>query len=326
MFQWSVRWWIAEQSAARLLLSALGALALFAAIVAVGQALTRRAPSGVSSRLGDAHGMVNAWLEALRPSVGSGDLQVQAGNTSQEALATVTSVVGSLVPAIAIGVVFIRLFSVRPFVWRSKAAVCLASECDFAEYAHAHQRSSDAMITVRFYNRFYKLAMVDLRCRVYLRYLARSVDGSLVLRKVALKQLNGRGEPDEERSWPSLELGSPFTAWIPLDAPVPCLPVTAIQGHRVPDDPEVKLHVRLTAKIVGMGIEVVDERWFTLGAHDMEIGRFVPVRPAPGMAVRDWDGWQDFDEVRPLPAAGTQASLAHRAASRLRGRGRRGTH
>jgi hypothetical protein len=42
--------------------------------------------------------------------------------------------------------------------------------------------------------------------------VVRMVDGSLVLREVALKQLNGRGEPDEERSWPSLELGSPFTA------------------------------------------------------------------------------------------------------------------
>lgn len=52
--------------------------------------------------------------------------------------------------------------------------------------------------------------------------------------------------------------------------------------------------VRPTARAVGLGSEVADERWFDLDAArgDFELGRFVPLKADPERDVWQWEGWQ----------------------------------
>lgn len=59
----------------------------------------------------------------------------------------------------------------------------------------------------------------------------------------------------------------------------------------------MKLLVRLTARTVGLGTEVADERWFDLEGGDFELGRFVPLQPDLDKDVWRWEGWADFDGV-----------------------------
>lgn len=96
-----------------------------------------------------------------------------------------------------------------------------------------------------------------------------------------------------------MERGAPFTVWIPVDAPVPRLPFTRIQGKDLSGSQGVRLLVRLTARTVGMGTEIVDERWFDLDGDDFETGRFVPLQPDLGQDVWTWRGWAEFDGLLP---------------------------
>ncbi|WP_434596720.1 hypothetical protein [Streptomyces sp. A5-4] len=101
-----------------------------------------------------------------------------------------------------------------------------------------------------------------------------------------------------------MERGAPFTVWIPVDAPVPELPFTEIQGKDLSAATDVRLLVRLTARTVGLGTEVADERWFELregSTCGFELGRFVPLEADVDRDVWSWDGWRDFDGLLPEP-------------------------
>jgi hypothetical protein len=206
------------------------------------------------------------------------------------------------VPAVLLGIVLIKMFALRPFVWRQRASISHAWTADFPGYSRRHAGSEDAIIAVRFYNRFDNLSVVDLRARAHLRYLERSPhDGSLVIYKQWLKVLDAQGEPADERYWLAVERGAPFTVWIPVEAPVAELPFRRIQGKELSGSYGVKLLVRLTARTVGLGTEVADERWFDLEAGDFELGRFVPLQPDLDKDVWRWEGWTDFDALEPHP-------------------------
>ncbi len=135
-------------------------------------------------------------------------------------------------PPCSLGFVLIKMFALRPFVWRRRASISHAWSADFPGYSRAHATSSDAIIAIRFYNRFDNLSVVDLHARAHLRYLERSPhDGSLVIYKKWLKVLDEKGEAADERCWLAVERGAPFTVWIPVEAPVTELPFDRIQGR-----------------------------------------------------------------------------------------------
>lgn len=299
-YRTSVRWWIAGRTVHALFLMTLGALTLLAAAIAVVWTLTEKSPRSVSERLSDGEGLLNLALEALRACVGTDSLSPEHDSSAHQLLATLASLTGALAPAVVLGIVLIKLFALRPFVWRRRASVSHAWAADFPGYARMHAESEDAIIAVRFYNHLDNLSVVDLKARVHLRYLERSPhDGSLVIYKKWLRVLDEKGEPADERSWLAVERGAPFTVWIPVDAPVPQLPVSEIQGKDLSRSHGAKLLVRLTARTVGMGTEVVDERWFDLGGDDFETGRFVPLEPNLEKDVWTWRGWRDFDRLLP---------------------------
>ncbi|MGW4033782.1 hypothetical protein ACWEFL_31550 [Streptomyces sp. NPDC004838] len=274
-------------------------MTLAVAIAAV-WTLTEKSSKGVKDRFSDGDALLNLSLEALRACVGTDNLNPGEGSVMQQSLATVASLTGALVPAVLLGIVLIKLFALRAFIWRRRVSVSHAWAADFPGYARLHATSDHAILAVRFYNRFDNLSVVDLRARAHLRFLEPSPnDGSLVIYKKWLKVLDEKGEPADERSWLAVERGAPFTVWIPVEAPVPRLPVQKIQGKDLSASRGAKLLVRLTARTIGMGTEVVDERWFDLDADDFEIGRFIPVEADLMKDVWGWRGWQGFDELLP---------------------------
>ncbi|MEV6696509.1 hypothetical protein AB0M68_04980 [Streptomyces sp. NPDC051453] len=301
-FRTSVRWWIAARTVHALLLMTLGALAGLSVAIAAVWTLTEHSARSMAERFSDKERLFDLSLNALRACVGTDNLAPEPDSTAHQLLATVASVTGSLVPAVLLGVVLIKMFALRPFVWRQRASISHAWTADFPSYSRTHANSNDAIIAVRFYNRFNNLSVVDLRARAHLRYLEESPhDGSLVIYKQWLKVLDAQGEPADERSWLAVERGAPFTVWIPVAAPVPELPFRRIQGKDLSRSHGVKLLVRLTARTVGLGTEVADERWFDLAAGGFELGRFVPLQPDLDKDVWQWRGWAGFDGLMPPP-------------------------
>ncbi|MFJ4829965.1 hypothetical protein ACIP79_08620 [Streptomyces sp. NPDC088747] len=280
------------------MLMTLGALAGLSVVVAVLWTLTEHSPRSVEQRFSSVERLFDLSLTVLRACVGTDNLEPEPDSTAHQLLATFASVTGALAPAVLLGIVLIKLFALRPFVWRKRASVSHAWTADFPGYSRDHADSEDAIIAVRFYNRFDNLSVVDLRARAHLRYLEHSPhDGSMVIYKQWLRVLDAKGEPAEERSWLAVERGAPFTVWIPVEAPVTELPFRHIQGKDLAGSHGVKLLVRLTARTVGLGTEVADERWFDLEAGDFELGRFVPLQPDLDRDVWHWEGWSHFDGV-----------------------------
>ncbi|MCL2732853.1 MAG: hypothetical protein FWE15_22875 [Actinomycetia bacterium] len=281
---------------------ALGVLSSLAVTIALLWTFTDGSGSGHAGRSYDARNLLDLSMAALRACVGTDNLSPEPDNTAHQALATLASVTGALVPAVLLGIALVKVFSLRPFVWRRRASIAPAATVDFAEYAAREAGTDHAVIAVRFYNKFDNLTVVDLRARAHLRFLERSPhDGSLVIYKKSLQVLDEKGESADERYWLAVERGAPFTVWIPVGAPVVSLPFTHIQGKDLTSSEGVKLLVRITARTVMLGTEVADDRWFDLAGDDFELGRFVPLRPDLGQDVWQWEGWPRFDHVLPPP-------------------------
>ncbi|MGW5732854.1 MULTISPECIES: hypothetical protein [Streptomyces] len=279
---------------------ALGALTGLAVAIAVVWTLTEESARGLGQRFGDVAGLLDVALSALRACVGTDSLDPEPDNLAHALLATLASVTGALVPAVLLGIVLVKLFALRPFVWRRRASISPGRTADFP--VAEGQDPEDAVIAVRFYNHFDNLSVVDLRARAHLRYLERSPYGnSRVVYKKWLQVLDEKGERADERAWLAVERGAPFTVWIPVDAPLAALPLGHIQGKDLLDAEGVKLLVRLTARTVGLGTEVADEHWFDVSAtsDDFELGRFVPLRADPDTDVWTWEGWAHFDDLLP---------------------------
>ncbi|MFF2408031.1 hypothetical protein [Streptomyces sp. NPDC058092] len=325
-FRTSLRWWVAERTALGLVGLVIGGLVLLSALIAVGLTLTLDSPRGHAERLSDAGQLLDLTMQSLRACVGTDSITPQDDNSAHEFLSTVASVVGAVVPATMVGVVFIKMFSVRPFVWRKKLSVCYAHQADAREFAEAHRGREERIIAVRFYNRMENLSIIDLTARAYLWYLRKSPhDGTPVFYKQQLRVLDQQGNPADERTWFVMDRGSPFTVWVPVEAAVPALPITEIQGTRLDGAESVKILVRLTAKAGGLGTEVFGERWFDLDGEDFELGRFAPLKPQVDADIRQWEGWRTFDHLlateehrRPLPEPVKQAGPSWRGLGRRR--------
>lgn len=188
----------------------LGALAVLSVVVAALWTVTEQSGRSMGERFSNKERLFDLSLTVLRACVGTDNLEPEPDSTAHQLLATLSSVTGAMVPAVLLGIVLIKLFALRPFVWRQRASVSHAWTADFPGYSRDHADSEDAIIAVRFYNRFDNLSVVDLRARVHLRYLERSPhDGSLVIYKQWLKVLDANGELAEERSWLAVERGRP---------------------------------------------------------------------------------------------------------------------
>ncbi|MGW7086333.1 hypothetical protein ACWGH2_22935 [Streptomyces sp. NPDC054871] len=280
------------------MLMTLGALACLALAIAAAWTLAEDSARGLGQRFADLEGLLDVALAALRACVGTDNLDPEPDNLSQALLATFASLTGALVPAVLLGIVLVKMFALRPFVWRRRASISPVRTADFP--VAAGRDPEDAVIAVRFYNHFDNLSVVDLRARAHLRYLESSpYDDSRVVYKKWLQVLDEKGEPADERAWLAVERGAPFTVWIPVDAPLTALPLAQIQGKDLSAATGVKLLVRLTARTVGLGTEVADEHWFDVsaGSDDFELGRFVPLRADPDTDVWTWEGWARFDEL-----------------------------
>ncbi|WP_328909166.1 hypothetical protein OG230_06500 [Streptomyces sp. NBC_00234] len=297
-FRTSLRWWIAERTVLGLVGLVIGGLVLLSVLIAVALTLTLDSPRGHAERLGDTGQLAGLTMQSLRACVGTDSITPQEGNTAHELLSTTASVVGAVVPATMVGVVFIKMFSMRPFVWRRKLSVCYAHQADAHEFAEAHRGSEERIIAVRFYNRMENLTVIDLTARVYLWYLRKSPhDGTPVFRKQTLRVLDHQGIPAEDRTWFVMDRGAAFTVWVPVEAAVPTLPITEIQGTTLDGAESVRILVRLTGKAGGLGTEVFGERWFDLDGEDFELGRFAPLTPQVDADIRQWEGWRTFDHL-----------------------------
>lgn len=298
-FRKSVRWWIADRTLPALLILVLLVLLALSLLIAVGYVMAEDSPQAPAERLWSPR-LLDVTLEALRACVGTDSLSVRDGNTAQEALATLASVTGALAPASLIGVLFIKMFTVRPVVWRRKASISLAAMSDAPDYARAHESSEKAVIAVRFYNHILNVVMMEARAEAHLRYLQESPrDGTLVMYKQRLKILGEDGKPCDERLWSVVERAAPFTVWIPVDVEVSELPLSSLQGKDLRGLEGVRIMVRFTAKAVGTGAALSDERWFRLDDEDLELGKFVSVEPDLSIPVGKWKGWKEFDELQP---------------------------
>lgn len=297
-FTTAMRWWITGLPVSRLLLVGCGTLLGYALLGAVVEIATSQNSQSIGARFTNGTADLHTILQVFRASLGD-PLGIDQSNTAQQLLASVTSIVGVLVPAIVIGIVFIRLFSVKPFIWREKVSICLPSECEFDEYAAEHADSTDGLMAIRFYNRFNNLRIVEMVCQAFVHFVARSANHGGTIHKVTLEQLDASGKPALERRWPSAELGAPFTLWIPIGVPVEQLPVKEIQGRRIDDKRDVMLLVRVTAKTVGLGTDIVEEHWYRLdSAESVELGRYVPIDVDPALPAKYWAGWPEFDKVQ----------------------------
>ncbi|WP_406399552.1 hypothetical protein OH805_10860 [Streptomyces sp. NBC_00879] len=289
------------------------ALAVLASLIAVAWTLTEDSGRSMGERLGDGKGLLSLTLEAVRACVGTDNLSPERNSVEHELLATFASLTGALAPALLLGIVLVKMFALRPFVWRLRASVAPASRVhQFRAYALRHRDSPNAVIAVRFYNHIDNLALADLRATAHLRYWERpSQDDLFVIYRKRLKVLDEKGDEADERYWRSVERGAPFTVWVPLDAPAARMPFTEIQGKDLTGAHGARLLVRLTARTIGMDTEVVDERWFDLDGDDFETGRFVPLEPNLAKDVWSWKGWREFDDL--LPDQGTPPPSTHPA-------------
>ncbi|MFE9763548.1 hypothetical protein ACFYPC_03270 [Streptomyces sp. NPDC005808] len=296
-----MRWWIAGRTVHALLLTALGGLAGLAVAIATMWTLTERSPRSVGVRFSDHEQLFDLSLTALRACVGTDNLQPEPDSTPHQLLATLASVTGSLVPAVLLGIVLIKMFTVRPLVWRDKASVSLATMSHSPVFADANRGGRRAVIAVRFYQHILNVDIMDARAEAHLRFLEESPrrDGLLALYKQRLKVVGEDGVLCDERVWRVVEQTAPFTLWIPVGSPVDTLPLTSLQGKDLRGLLGVRILVRFSARAVGTGTELNDERWFSLDDESLELGQFVPVKPDLELPVNTWEGWGEFDALRP---------------------------
>jgi hypothetical protein len=238
---------------------------------------------------------------------------VEASSTSLAALAAAVGVVGLLIPASVISIALVKVFSVQPFEWRSKVNACLAGELD----QHLRRRVNDdrsVILAVRWYKRPRELSLSNLTAEAFVSYSTISrLDGSVTHLTERLKVLDSEGNEADERTWPRMQTGMPFTLWIPTESVLRSGVPVEIQRRKV----DGRMHgvlVRLTGKTVGLGTDVVSERWYSL-AEDVQVGRFVPVDPDSTAPEKQWAGWRRFDGTARYGLF-AYGSLVHRDAIR----------
>lgn len=237
------------------------------------------------------------WLSmaVLRSLLGVDDFPRQADNPAHEALATVASVIGTILPALIIAIVIVRIFAIRVFEWRRQVSIVLGEELDGGVTATVPDRAH-AFLAVRWYKRLDNLSITNFQADAYLRCRTKSlVDGSTMYRYQPLDVLGLDGEEAPNCVWPETFSGMPFTLWIPLRAPLDAGRIAEVQGRSLGDTDDRQLVVRLSGTMAQPGSQISEEMRYDL-TKDIQIGRFVPVEPDLAVPARKWPGWNRFEE------------------------------
>lgn len=292
----SWRWWVADQPAWKLVSWAIGSIALLAVIATTIQAITTRESTPLSGRIWSLV-FIDQFLAMFRAMIGVGNYPSVAHSQFDQGLQTAVAIIGLFVPALVIAVVLLRVWSVNAFIWRRQASVCMPWEVDDASYSLEKAGTDDGTIAIRFYKRLIGLRISDLRCEVYLRFQETvNVDGTLMIRTIPLSVLGASGERAPFRLWPISREGTTFTLWVPMDAPLDAGAVRQIQGFTITDSALQTLLVRVSGKVTGLGVDIVDEKWYSLAPASLQIGRFARVAVDITRKPRTWPGWSRFEE------------------------------
>jgi cation transport regulator ChaC len=290
----SMRWRIAGAKAWQLVaFFILVELALAAALSALFAATYRSGQ--VAGPAEERPALVRTWLVAIRAVLGMDGFPRQPGNPYHEVLATFAAIVGALTPAVILSVLVVRIFSVRPFVWRSRMNVCTMIELR-SDVPRAVGGDEDGIIAIRWYKHLNGLTINDLSAEVYYAFYETSaIDGSVFFRRERLCVLDADGHEADRRVWPQIMNPMPLTLWIPLRAPLAEGRIAEIQGRKVFYD-VATIFVKVQGKIGGLGIELQDEHQYVL-SHDAQRGRAVSVQVDASVPARRWRGWARFDEA-----------------------------
>lgn len=293
--QQSWRWWVTNQPAWRLLALLFGTIAGMSGLLAAVHLLSVPRRTGWADGFGGYFPLLASMFRAL---LGSEDYPDPDASGLAPWLATGTAAVSLVLPALVIAVVFVRMYSIRGFVWRETPSICLPWEVDEDEYRRAKEGTHHATIAVRFYKQLRHLSISDLHCEAYLRYLEPSrVDGSRWIRTHPLEVLGPHGARTMSRLWPVSREGTTFTLWIPVDADLDDDgSIRTVQGVDIGDSSVHDLLVRVSGKVGGLGVEVYDEHWYRLSREHVQIGRFARVNVDLRQQSEDWSGWERFDE------------------------------
>jgi hypothetical protein len=291
----SVRWWIAQSSMVTLLSGVLLTLAVLSfGLAALYLATERR--GGPLAYGGHPFRVLWLALAATRALLGVDAFPRQDGNPAHEALATGSSLIGAVMPALIIGIVVIRIFAIRAFEWRRRITVCLAAELD-GDLRATVTDPRHGFVAVRWYKRLDNLSVTNLRAEAYLRCRVVShIDGSTLYRYQPLDVLGLDGRDAKACTWPETFSGMPFTLWIPLHAPLDGGRITEIQGRILDStDDDRQLVVRLSGGVAKPASRISEERRYHLHT-DVQLGRFVPIEPDLSVPAVRWPGWARFEE------------------------------
>jgi hypothetical protein len=293
-----LRWLVLRLSAAALLGIVLAGLVLLSAVLALVHLLALRTSAGMAGRFHSPAAAARLVLVTLRSVLGTDTFPRQPGNIADDLIATAASLASVLVPALILGVVFIRIFSGPVFIWRRCINICRLDQGPPLGPEMAARDPGEALIAVRFYKRIRHLTVNELRCRAYLRMRETSpVDGSHVFRSVPLRLLDADGSLATERLWHVTSDPMPFTAWIPVLAPARRRALTGIQGRDIaPGTGERDLVIVVTGKIAALGTEFFDEHSYRLADAEIQYGRYAPVDLAADAAPESLRGWTRFEE------------------------------
>lgn len=81
-----------------------------------------------------------------------------------------------------------------------------------------------------------------------------------------------------------------------MDAPLDGGAVRIIQGFDITDSALQTLLIRVSGKVTGLGVDVSDEKWYSLSPASLQIGRFGRVAVDMTRDGRTWEGWDRFEE------------------------------
>ncbi|GIG63656.1 hypothetical protein Lfu02_80280 [Longispora fulva] len=295
-FAGGLRWRVGRVSAGLLVCGAFGSLLSLAAGFA--------GVHGLSARRHE--NFLSVTLTAFRALVGQDSLPIEPGNHLHELLASVAAMVGVLVPALFVGVVFIRLFAIRAFTWRGAINVVTASRTQFPVHLDRFGDSNDAVLQVRFYKHLPRLEIFELRVRAYLRSESQADDGSLFRFTHELDILDAAGDLCEERVFPTCDDARPMTVNIPAGATLVGGRLAQLQGTEL-TGVRTNLLVLVTGTARGLNVEVSDGHVYDL-SRDVQYGRFFTVHNSATVRTRRWRGWDRFEAVQDDdPAVGVPA-------------------
>lgn len=265
------------------------------------------------------HAFLRDWVYFAGFFVGAEELFERADPLRIWWVPILAGVIRMLLHAVLLGVVVFKLLVPQKlFVFRKRFFV-------------RRNAKGEWELLIRLYNAT-AAELVDLSFEAFVRTPtladARPPDPSTPARHQSLKVVpfvsNASVVLDAKKDWPISIKHVPYSLPVPLEPGDVCgsgpnVFLRRIQGHSITpmgmtaDKGEAFLVVIARGRVPSLGSEFIDTHWFQLSgeerARDYEFGDFHDVMVQPGSKPRqaggrskDWDGWNAFDEARPVNA------------------------